>query len=230
MRALEKDFLREVQHSKSRFLSIFILAALAVAFLSGLRATAPDMKRTLDTYMDEAQFMDVQVLSTLGLTGEDIDALAAEPTVERAEGVYLIDAFASAVKADAEGSDAVVKVYSLPQELNRLTLLDGRMPEAEDECVVDRLMLTKIDVVIGDTLHLRTQGTYADSLARTEFTVVGVVQSPFYISLERGTSTLGTGQATAFLCLPESAFAMDYYTAAYLTVQGAAEEVAFSDA
>ena len=116
MRALEKDFLREVQHSKSRFLSIFILAALAVAFLSGLRATAPDMKRTLDTYMDEAQFMDVQVLSTLGLTGEDIAAMAAEPTVERAEGVYLIDAFASAVKADAEGSDAVVKVYSLPQE------------------------------------------------------------------------------------------------------------------
>ena len=230
MRALEKDFLREVQHSKSRFLSIFILAALAVAFLSGLRATAPDMKRTLDTYMDEAQFMDVQVLSTLGLTGEDIDAMAAEPTVERAEGVYLIDAFASAVKADAEGSDAVVKVYSLPQELNRLTLLDGRMPEAEDECVVDRLMLTKMDVVVGDTLHLRTQGTYADALARTEFTVVGVVQSPFYISLERGTSTLGTGQATAFLCLPESAFAMDYYTAAYLTVQGAAEEVAFSDA
>lgn len=104
------------------------------------------------------------------------------------------------------------------------------MPEAEDECVVDRLMLTKMDVVVGDTLHLRTQGTYADALARTEFTVVGVVQSPFYISLERGTSTLGTGQATAFLCLPESAFAMDYYTAAYLTVQGAAEEVAFSDA
>ena len=230
MRALEKDFLREVQHSKSRFLSIFILAALAVAFLSGLRATAPDMKRTLDTYMDEAQFMDVQVLSTLGLTGEDIDAMAAEPTVEQAEGVYLIDAFASAVKADAEGSDAVVKVYSLPQELNRLTLLDGRMPEAEDECVVDRLMLTKMDVAVGDTLHLRTQGTYADALARTEFTVVGVVRSPFYISLERGTSTLGTGQATAFLCLPESAFAMDYYTAAYLTVQGAAEEVAFSDA
>ena len=229
MRALEKDFLREVRHSKSRFLSLFILAALAVAFLSGLRATAPDMKRTLDTYMDEARFMDVQVLSTLGLTAGDIDALAAEPTVERAEGVYLIDAFASAVKADAEGSDAVVKVYSLPQELNRLTLLDGRMPEAEDECVVDRLMLTKMDVVVGDTLRLRTQGTYADALARTEFTVVGVVQSPFYISVERGTSTLGTGQATAFLCLPESAFSLDYYTAAYLTVKGAAAEVAFSD-
>ena len=142
MRALEKDFLREVQHSKSRFLSIFILAALAVAFLSGLRATAPDMKQTIDSYMDEAHFMDVQVLSTLGLTEDDISALAAEPTAETAEGVFLIGAFASAGKADAEGSDAVVKVYSLPQELNQLTLLDGRMPEAEDECVVDRLMLT----------------------------------------------------------------------------------------
>ena len=230
MRALEKDFLREVQHSKSRFLSIFILAALAVAFLSGLRATAPDMKQTIDSYMDEAHFMDVQVLSTLGLTEDDISALAAEPTAETAEGVFLIDAFASAGKADAEGSDAVVKVYSLPEELNRLTVLEGRLPEAEDECVADKLMLTKMDAAVGDTVKLRTQGTYADSLARTEFTVVGVVQSPFYISVERGTSTLGTGQAAAFLCLPESAFAMDYYTAAYLTVNGAAEEVAFSDA
>ena len=230
MRALEKDFLREVQHSKSRFLSIFILAALAVAFLSGLRATAPDMKQTIDSYMDEAHFMDVQVLSTLGLTEDDISALAAEPTTETAEGVFLIDAFASVVKADAEGSDAVVKVYSLPEELNRLTVLEGRLPEAEDECVADKLMLTKMDAAVGDTVKLRTQGTYADSLARTEFTVVGVVQSPFYISVERGTSTLGTGQAAAFLCLPESAFAMDYYTAAYLTVNGAAEEVAFSDA
>ena len=229
MRALEKDFIREVQHSKSRFLSLFILSALAVAFLSGLRATAPDMKRTIDSYMDASAFMDVQVLSTLGLTEEDVSAMAAQPSVERAEGVYLIDAFASAVKEDAEGSDAVVKVYSLPRELNRLTLLEGRMPQAEDECVVDRLMLTKMDVAIGDTVRLRTQGTYADALARTEFTVVGVARSPFYISVERGTSTLGTGQATAFLCLPEGAFSMDYYTAAYLTVQGAAEEVAFSD-
>ena len=229
MRALEKDFVREVRHSISRFLSLFILTALAVAFLSGLRATAPDMKRTIDTYMDEARFMDVQILSTLGLTEEDVAAMAAEPAVEQAEGVYLIDAFAAAAKSDAEGSDAVVKVYSLPRELNRLTLLDGRLPEAEDECVVDRLMLTKMDVAIGDTLRLHTQGSYADALARTEFTVVGVVQSPFYISVERGTSTLGTGQATAFLCLPESAFALDYYTAAYLTVRGAAAEVAFSD-
>ena len=147
MRALEKDFLREVQHSKSRFLSIFILAALAVAFLSGLRATAPDMKQTIDSYMDEAHFMDVQVLSTLG--------------------VFLIDAFASAGKADAEGSDAVVKVYSLPEELNRLTVLEGRLPEAEDECVADKLMLTKMDAAVGDTVKLRTQGTYADSLARS---------------------------------------------------------------
>ena len=183
MRALEKDFLREVQHSKSRFLSIFILAALAVAFLSGLRATAPDMKQTIDSYMDEAHFMDVQVLSTLGLTEDDISALAAEPTAETAEGVFLIDAFASAGKADAEGSDAVVKVYSLPEELNRLTVLEGRLPEAEDECVADKLMLTKMDAAVGDTVKLRTQGTYADSLARTEFTVVGVVQSPFYISV-----------------------------------------------
>ena len=87
MRALEKDFLREVQHSKSRFLSIFILAALAVAFLSGLRATAPDMKQTIDSYMDDAHFMDVQVLSTLGLTEDDVDSIAGFPRA--VEGVEI---------------------------------------------------------------------------------------------------------------------------------------------
>ena len=72
--AMKKDFWREIKHTKSRFFSIMILVALSVAFLSGLKATAPDMKQTGDNYLDSLHLADIQVLSTLGLTEDDIDA------------------------------------------------------------------------------------------------------------------------------------------------------------
>lgn len=106
--AMQKDFWREIQHTRSRFFSIMILVALSVAFLSGLKATAPDMKRTGDDYLDSLHLADIQVLSTLGLTDDDITAIRAQDKVEDAEGEYVIDAFAS-----SDSLDAVVKVLSL---------------------------------------------------------------------------------------------------------------------
>ena len=106
--AMQKDFWREIKHTKSRFFSMMILVALSVAFLSGLKATAPDMKHTGDDYLDSLHLADIQVLSTLGLTDEDIAALRAQDKIEDAEGEYVIDAFAS-----SDSLDAVVKVLSL---------------------------------------------------------------------------------------------------------------------
>ncbi|MEG1988686.1 MAG: hypothetical protein RR035_05810, partial [Oscillibacter sp.] len=91
MKALQKDFWREIKQTKSRFFSIFVLVALAVAFLSGLRSTAPDMKRTCDSYMDAQNFMDLQILPTLGLTEENLSLLLRQPGVNDGEGAYVID-------------------------------------------------------------------------------------------------------------------------------------------
>ena len=109
--AMQKDFWREVGHTKSRFFSIMILVALSVAFLSGLKATAPDMKHTGDDYLDSLHLADFQVLSTLGLTDEDIDALKEQENIENAEGEYVLDAFAA-----AGGSETVVKILSLSEQ------------------------------------------------------------------------------------------------------------------
>ena len=223
MKAIQKDFWREIQYTRSRFASILILVALAVAFLSGLRCTAPDMKNTCDTYLDQQNFMDIQVMSTLGLTEEDLEALLAQPGISGGEIGWAIDAY-----AQTPDLDVVVKVHSLPKELNTVTLTEGRMPRAVDECVVEEHLLELLDLEIGDSLTLATSGDYEDALRRDTVTIVGVVVSPLYISVERGTSTLGTGQVAAYLYLPRKAFTMDSYTALYLTVEGAAELTAFS--
>ena len=221
--AMQKDFWREIQHTRSRFFSIMILVALSVAFLSGLKATAPDMKKTGDDYLDSLHLADIQVLSTLGLTDDDITSLRAQDKVEDAEGEYVIDAFAS-----SDSLDAVVKVLSLTgRGINEVLLRDGRMPERADEFVVEENMLSLMSISIGDTITLTPGDDLSDALSQNTYTVVGTVRSPVYLAVERGTSTLGSGTVKAYLYLPREAFTLDYYTAAYVRVSGAAEMTAF---
>ena len=223
--AMQKDFWREIGHTRSRFFSIMILVALSVAFLSGLKATAPDMKHTGDDYLDSLHLADIQVLSTLGLTDEDIAALCAQDKIEDAEGEYVIDAFAS-----SDSLDAVVKVLSLTDRgISDVLLREGRMPERADECVVEENMLSLMSISIGDTITLTPGDDLSDALAQDTCTVVGTVRSPVYLAVERGTSTLGSGTVKAYLYLPREAFTLDYYTAAYVRVSGAAEMTAFYD-
>ena len=223
--AMQKDFWREIGHTRSRFFSIMILVALSVAFLSGLKATAPDMKHTGDGYLDSLHLADIQVLSTLGLTDEDIAALRAQDKIEDAEGEYVIDAFAS-----SDSLDAVVKVLSLTDRgISDVLLREGRMPERADECVVEENMLSLMSISIGDTITLTPGDDLSDALAQNTYTVVGTVRSPVYLAVERGTSTLGSGTVKAYLYLPREAFTLDYYTAAYVRVSGAAEMTAFYD-
>lgn len=223
--AMQKDFWREIGHTRSRFFSIMILVALSVAFLSGLKATAPDMKHTGDDYLDSLHLADIQVLSTLGLTDDDITSLRAQDKVEDAEGEYVIDAFAS-----SDSLDAVVKVLSLTDRgISDVLLREGRMPERADECVVEENMLSLMSISIGDTITLTPGDDLSDALAQDTYTVVGTVRSPVYLAVERGTSTLGSGTVKAYLYLPREAFTLDYYTAAYVRVSGAAEMTAFYD-
>ena len=184
------DALREVRHTRSRFLSILVLSALAVAFLAGLRTTAPDMEYTADNYYDATHLMDGYVLSTLGIVEEDLDALAAAPGIDLVEGGYNVDAVAE---------DSIVIVRSLPQEINLLTLEDGRLPERADECVTEELLLIDLGLSIGDTLTIVPGEDNVDALERQEYTVVGTVRSPLYVSTDRGTSSLGTGSVSAYV-------------------------------
>ena len=208
---LRTDAVREIKNTFSRFLSILVLSALAVAFLSGLRATAPDMQYTADNYYDRTHLMDGYVLSTLGLTREDLDALAAAEGVDQVEGAWTVDAIAA---------DCIVSVRSMPERLNLPEVQEGRLPETADECVSERLLLIKLGLEVGDTLELTLDGGNEGDLIRTAYTVVGVVNCPLYVSTDRGASSLGSGKVDGFVFVPGENFTYDYFTAAYFTGSG----------
>ena len=224
MKAVSKDYWREIKNSRSRFISILVLVSLAVSFLSGLRSTAPDMKSTGHNYFESLNLADIQILSTLGITDEDVEVIIDRPEIEDAEGVYVIDAFAV-----SDTTDRVAKVHSLPEKnISNVILMKGRMPEKNNECLVEAGALSGLSVSIGDKIHLDTASNEG-ALKSEDFVIVGVVRSPIYIALERGSATIGTGSVSMYMYVPKDAFSMDCYTAVFARAAGAEGLTAFSD-
>ena len=217
---LTTDALREVKNTFSRFLSILILSGLAVAFLAGLRTTAPDMQYTADGYYDRTNLMDGYVISTLGLTDEDLDVLSAQAGIEDTEGIWSVDAIAQ---------DAIVSVRSMPRRLNLLETVEGRLPEKADECVTERLLLIELGLDVGDRLELVLDEDNEGDLENLSYTITGVVNSPLYVGTDRGTSSLGGGSVDGFVYIPEENFNYDYYTMAYFTGEGFRELDSYGD-
>ena len=213
------DAVREILHTKRKFISLLIMNFLAVGFLAGLRMTAPDMKHSLDVYYDEQNLMDLRIVSTLGMTQDDIDALknlSDEPglvTITDAEGSKYLDALI--------GEDTVT-VFSLPEKINKLRIIEGREPQNSNECIIEQLLADKLGIGVGDTININSDDadkltTEFSALSEHTFTVSGVAISPMYISKTRGNSSIGSGTVTAWVSVPEEVFTQDYYTAVYLT-------------
>lgn len=225
-KALRKDFYMEIRKSMWRFLSIFFIVAIGCAFFAGIRSSEPDMRYSGDAYFDRKNLMDLQVISTMGLTDEDVEAIEKLDGIEKAEAGYSVDALCT------EGDNQIVMhVMSLLPSMNQVQVENGRLPEKSDECVVDADFLSKSTLKIGDrvTLSSGTDKPVTDSLKEDTFTIVGSVSSPCYIGFQRGSTTIGSGNISAFLCVPEESFCMEVYTEIYAQVKGAEKLTAFTD-
>ena len=225
-KALRKDFYMEIRKSMGRFLSIFFIVAIGCAFFAGIRSSEPDMRYSGDAYFDRKNLMDLQVISTMGLTDEDVEAIEKLDGIEKAEAGYSVDALCT------EGDNQIVMhVMSLLPSMNQVQVENGRLPEKSDECVVDADFLSKSTLKIGDRVILSsgTDKPVTDSLKEDTFTIVGSVSSPCYIGFQRGSTTIGSGNISAFLCVPEESFCMEVYTEIYAQVKGAEKLTAFTD-
>lgn len=221
-KAVIKDALREIKKSYKRFISILLMAFLGVGFFAGIRASSPDMLDTIDTYYKNQNVYDIQVLSTLGLTSDDINAISKIENVEHVDGNFETDG-----QIEVGNKEVIAKVMSL-NDFNTPVLIDGSLPSAKNECVVEERFLTVNNKNIGDTIELNIKDMQNDNgedvpyLYEKELKIVGTVQSPMYISLDRGTSTLGSGKIDYYMYIPKSNIqANSIYTNIYVKVKDA---------
>lgn len=225
---LFKSTLREIKGSLGRFLSIFFIVTLGVSFFSGINASAPDMKATADRYFDKYNLMDLQIMSTLGLDEEDIKAIEDIDEVKAVMKGYSLDAIA--VRGN---SQSVLRVHGIPLDksleddsyINRPRLMEGRLPEKSGECVVEEDTFGKDFIKLGDTikLSLGSDSDIKESLKTDEYKVVGVVNSPYYSTYEKGNSNIGSGKISQYIMVPEDDFSLPVYTEANVILKGAKE-------
>ena len=209
-----------------RFVSIFFIVALGVAFYSGIRASEPSMRITADQYFDDSELMDLKVMGTMGLTKADIKAIGKVSGIEAVEGGYSKD-----VLCPVGDNEKVVHMLSMQKNFNQVSVVEGRLPEKAGECLVDEDFLSYTDLKVGDTVtfHSGDGEALTDSLVTDTYKIVGIGNSPLYISFGRGSSTIGTGEISGFVVVDKSSFDMDVYTEAYVKVSGAEEKIAFTD-
>ena len=135
---LRKEFFVEIRKTLGRFISIFFIVALGVAFYSGIRSSEPDMRYSGDVFFDRTNLEDIKVMGTMGLTEDDVTAISQIDGVEYAEGIYSKDVLCS-----VEGTEKVIHIMEQPEKFNETEVSEGRMPEKTDECLADEDFLKK---------------------------------------------------------------------------------------
>ncbi len=217
-----KDFFMEIKKSPGRFLSIFFIVAMGVAFFSGIRSSEPSMRITGDAYFDGANLMDIKTVSTLGINEDDLKAFEKIKSISKVVGGYSSDFL-----QEVGDEQKALHVMSITEGMNEPTVTTGRLPKKVGECLVD----DESDFKVGDEIHLSsgTEDAVTDSLTTDTLKVVGTGNSPCYISFSRGSTTIGTGSISAFALVTEDTFDLDVYTEAYMQVKGAKKLTAYTD-
>lgn len=210
---LYKNTFKKIKKSFGRYISIFIIVMVGVGFSSGIRSTSPDINKVADHHYDKHQLMDYKIVSTLGLTHDDVNAIKALDSVETAIPSYSLDTLSD---------QKAIRIHALEESVNTVELVDGRMPENNKECVADSK-----NYKIGDTVKIESD--LKDKIKNTEFTVVGTVDSVLYLSEEYGSTTIGDGTLASFIFVRKDNFLLETYTEIYVTAKGAIDSTVYSD-
>ncbi len=214
-KALRKDFFREIRKSKSRFISIFFIVALGSAFFSGVRSSEPDMRYSADHYYDESEMMDIRVISPMGLTKEDLESISNVKGVEKAS-IYMTQE----LSCTRDSLEYNIRKIATEEGRDNFLLREGEFPVNQGECLVDNAFAKAHEIELGDKL------TFSSGEQQT---VVGMGDSCWYLSWDRGTCSIGNGKVDGFVVVPMSSFPSSVYSEIHVRVAGAKELVAYTE-
>ena len=213
MKAIFKMTFRTVRTFFGRYMALLLIVALSAGFFAGLKVTTDAMINTGGDYFDEQNFYDFRLFSTLGFSQDDAEEFLSLEGVKEAEGAYSVDAL-----IEHKDSDHPFKIYSINDKINLPSVSAGRLPEKENECVVDEDVFTQDDIGKKISLSAENDEAVAEQLERIEFTIVGLASSPLSIGLDKGTADIGNGTVYSFLYIPKENFTSEAFTELNITL------------
>ena len=214
---MRRNLRRSIWKSLGRYIAIALIIALGTAIFVGLRSTKSDMVATGQIYTDEQNMFDLRLISSYGWDHDQLEDISQLDGIADAEGVFYSDLIVENPKGE-DGS--VYRFYTIPARINKLVLLEGRMPQSPDECLADGFRNSKSAIGKTVTISQENSDTALDQLTVDTFTVVGLVSTPLYMDTNRGNTSVGSGSITNYYFVPEEAFDVSYYTEIHATIPG----------
>ena len=220
-KALLKNTFRDIKNTKARFISIMMIVALGVGFFAGIKSAAPSMEKMAIDYYEETNLMDFKLMSTVGFDDKDAKKVASTDGVDDVSPSYFLD-----VSVSYNNVGKIFRLHAVPQEyrgskpISTLQVVEGRLPQKSGEIAVEKTDMSpykigdkiKIDEKVGD-VDVKSQ------LDTLQYTVVGIVRSPMYIAIDRGTTNVGNGKIDRFAYIGADDFNIDRYTVMYATLE-----------
>ena len=212
-----RNLRRSIVKSLGRYIAIATIIALGTAIFVGLNSTKTDMVATGQAYVDAQNMYDLRFLSTYGWKQEEVEKAAHLEGIQDAEGIFYSDLIARSEKKE---NDLVYRFYTIPETINQIVLLEGRMPEQPGECLADGAR--NDETVLGTKVYVSEENDRdaLEELKERELTVVGLVSSPLYMDTNRGSTSVGSGSIANFYFVPEAAFDIEYYKELHVTIPG----------
>ena len=226
VKAYSKSIIREINMSKSRFISILIIILLGVAFYSGIKSTGPNMRDSVESFYQEQNLMDSKISSSLGLSENDLKLLENNDEILMYQGSHTVD-------ANLTNENSVVRFMEYDHNLaniNSYYVVEGRLPEKAGEIALDEQAVESGRYKIGDTFKIECDDDTKEKFSNTEFNIVGIVRSPLYMDKTlKGNTTIGKGKIDYFAVINKDDYSMDIYTEIYVKFKNTEGLKAYSD-
>ncbi len=201
----------KIKRSFGRYISLFIIILVGIGFCSGIQSSSPDIVTTADDYYKNHNLMNFKIVSSMGLTNEDVNVLKSLENVDAVFPSYSLDVL---------NNEKTIRIHAI-EDVNTVKLIDGKMPENDKECLADSKSYK-----IGDKITVTSD--VSEKLKNTEFSVVGTVDSVLYMTDNYGNTTIGDGKLSSFIFVNKDNFILDVYTEIYILTTWNKNAIAYS--
>lgn len=227
-KAHSKSIVREILSSKARFISIMAIIFLGVAFYSGIKSSGPDLEASINSFYKDSNLMDSKIISELGLNDNDLKLLKNDENILDYYATHSLDVNLTNINSVVRFIEYNPKSTS---DINKLTILDGRLPEASGEIALDEKALESNNgLKIGDDYTIESDNDTMEMFNNKTYKIVGFVKSPMYIDKEsRGNTNVGTGNIDYFAVINSLDISMDVYTEVYVRFKNVQNLSAYSN-
>lgn len=209
---LFQNTINKIKKSLGRYFSLLFIILIGVGFYSGIKVSIPNIKDLQNQFYKDTNLMDIKIQSSIGLDDADVEELKKLNSIKKAVGTYSTYAISD---------ENVIKIHAIENSINKVKLITGRMPKANNECLADNN-----NYKVGDIITIQQDN--GSNLLNKQFKVVGTISSAIYTSTDYGNADIGNGKLYSYIFIPKNNFNLPLYTEIYVTINKSANDTPYS--